>query len=381
MASGLLKHPGPNSGGRRDRESGVALLIALVTITLVTISVMQFTHTRQVDYRRTAHWMQAKQAGLYADDALEFAQVLLAADGGISSVDGLGEQWARFCVPDTLDHCPTDLPICALPPFHAYADEGGVDPSHLVALRIEDMSGRYNLNRLRTGHNVDVERDVARELFALSEVDPDLIGPIVDWIDADGELYRYGSGAEDPQYSETKPRYSPRNAELESLRELALVKGVEHDDLVRLQPNVATLPSDASKAVNINTAPRIVLRALAALDPAMADESLLGAILSERCTAPFESAADLNERVPGFPGRVNTDRWIRFDSSYFRLLATAKVDEVYQSIEALLHRTDQGIRIVYYLARRGAVIGGIDDSEAARSSDLDFLGTRRVGVF
>jgi len=368
-------------GRPRPNERGIALLIALLTITLVTVSVMQFTHSRQVDYRRTVHWLQAQQARLYADDSIEFARVLLLADRMIGGPDGLNEEWAKFCANEDPDACPDEFPKCVLPPLNSFAEDTESNDTHAVAMRIQDMSGRYNLNRLRRRHTVDLERDVARDLFAMSEVDPELIGPIVDWIDKDGELYRYGSGAEDPQYSETEPRYAPRNGELESLRELALVKGMSQADLVRLRPYVATLPSDASEAININTAPRTVLRALAAVDSAMADESLLTAILAERCKAPFVDAADLNERLPQFPSALNTDAWIRFDSSYFQLLATAKVDEVYQSIEALLHRTDQGIRVVYYLARRGAVIPGIDDSEAARTSDLDFLGTRRVGAF
>lgn len=366
---------------RQHAESGIALLIALIAITLVTISVMQFTHNRQVDYRRTAHWAQAKQAQLYADDSIEFARILLAVDRLTTPSDGFSDAWAQYCQPNTPDFCPSATRTCGLPPLEFFADPENSDPERSIALQIVDMTGRYNLNRLRRRHPTEVEREVARDLFILSEVNPDLIGPIVDWIDQDGELYRYGGGAEDPQYADTKPRYSPRNAELESLRELALLKGMTHDDLVRLRPNVATLPSDATEAININTAPRVVLRALRALDPAMGDESLIATILAERCSAPFGDRADLLKRIPEFPDLRNFDRWIRFDSSYFQLLATAKVDEVYQSIEALLHRTDQGIRVVYYLARRGPVIPGVDLSEPAPNGDLDFLGARRIGAF
>lgn len=365
----------------RGSERGIALLIALITITLVTISVMQFTHTRQVDYRRTAHWLQAKQAQLYANDSIEFARVLLAVDRFASATDGFTEMWGGFCQPRTPDYCPHEFALCPSAPLHDYLDGQDGDPETSVALLIDDMSGRYNLNRLRIKHGTDVERDVARDLFVLSGVDPDLIGPIVDWIDRDSALYRYGAGAEEPQYNETKPSYAPRNSPFESLRELALVKGVEHEDLVRLNPNIATLPPDAGNAININTAPRVLLRALRALDPAMGDESLIATIVAERCREPFTDATNLALRVPQFPQRVNTDDWIRFDSSYFRVLSTAKVDDVYQSTEALLHRTNQGIRVVYYLARRGPVIPGVDLSEPAPNGDLDFLGARRIGAF
>lgn len=373
---------------RRPSESGIALLIALVTITLVTISVMQFTQNRQVDYRRTAHWLQAKQAQLYADDSIAFARVVLTLDlisdrfrGANADAFTQSEIWSGFCQPMTPDYCPREFVLCPSPPLHDYVEGQDADPESSVALLIDDMSGRYNLNRLRIRSGIDVERAVARELFVLSGVDPDLIGPIVDWIDRDNELYRYGAGAEDPQYDETTPRYSPRNNELESLRELALVKGVKHEDLIRLRPHVATLPSDGGNAININTAPRVLLRALRALDPAMGDESLIAAIVAERCREPFTDATNLTLRIPQFPERINTPDWIRFSSNYFQVLSTAKVDEVYQSVEALLHRTDQGIRVVYYLARRGPVIPGVDLSEPAPRGELDFLGARRIGAF
>jgi type II secretory pathway component PulK len=361
----------------------MALLIALITITLVTISVMQFTHNRQVDYRRTAHWAQAHQAQLYADDSIPFAKLVLLFDRSRSSTDGYADIWAKFCLPDTPDVCASDLRICGMPPLEVYFGEGDEDLERAsIAIQIEDMSARYNLNRLRRGQNREIEREVVRDLFVMSEVDPDAIGPIADWIDDDVELYRYGAGAEDPQYAETKPRYSPRNGELESLRELALIKGMSHADIVRLRPNIATLPSDESEAINVNTATRVVLRALRAVDPAMGDESLISAILAERCREPFADPTDLTERVPGFPSRLaNDEDWIGFNSNHFQLLATARVDEVYQSIEALLHRTDDGIRVVYYLARRGAIIHGVDESQGAPPRELDFLGARRIGAF
>ncbi len=364
---------------RRPSERGIALLIAIVTVTLVTISVMQFTHGRQVDYRRTAHWIQARQAQLYADDAIEMARIVLAADRAADAIagggDGLTEEWStRFCAPRTAGSCSSvGLSFCPLPALD------GTD--NTVALRIEDMSGHYNLNRLRRRHNTEMEREVAIDLFSSVDVSPDLIGPLVDWIDRDGSLYRYGNGAEQPQYGDTKPPYGPRNDEFASFRELALVKGFKHDDLVKLRPFVDTLPSDAVESININTAPIPVLRALRAVDPIMADESLINAIAAERCLSPFTSTSDLANRVDGFPSRVNNDRWLRFESSYFRVLATARVDEVYQSVEALLHRTDQGIRVVYYLARRGAVIPGVDLSQESSTQGSDFLGTRRIGAF
>lgn len=363
---------------KRTDERGIALLIALVTVSLVTISVIQFTHSRQVDYRRAAHWVQARQAQLYADDATEVARILLAADRVTDAVtgegDGLTEDWAtRLCAPPPPRSCRTNFAYCPLPALD------GTDNS--IAVRIEDMSGLYNLNRLRRRHNTDVEREVLEDLFTMSDVSPDLIGPIVDWIDSDGSLYRYGAGAEAPQYGDTLPPYAPRNGELTSFRELALIKGVKHDDLVKLHPLVSVLPSDAVESININTAPIAVLRALRSLDSVMGDESLINAIVAERCVSPFKSADDLRARIPQFPTRVNTERWIRFESSYFRVLATARVDEVYQSIEALLHRTDQGIRVVYYLARRGAVIPGVDLSYEETAHGSDFLGARRIGAF
>jgi type II secretory pathway component PulK len=365
----------------------VALLIALVTITLVTISVMQFTHSSQVDYRRTAHWLQAKQAQLYADSAIELAKLVLARDRLTGDSDGLTDIWAAFCRPDGIDTCSgtgaasIPCPLPTLDDLEDTKDFESINPYRSIALRIEDVTGLYNLNRLRRRHTIEQERDVVRELFLLSEVDPDLIGPIVDWIDPDRSPYGYGVGAEEPQYSEITPPYAPRNASLRSFRELALVRGMDTRSLVRLHRNAVVLPDDEVESININTAPLTVLRALRGLDPGMGDETMLAQLLAERCREPFSNNEDLLARVPGFPRRVASDRWIHFSSSYFRVLASGAVDDVYQSAEALLHRTESGIRVVYYLARRGAVIPGVDMSVGTDPDDLDFTSTRRIGAF
>jgi general secretion pathway protein K len=371
----------------RRRQRGVALLIALVTITLVTISVMQFTHTRQVDFRRTTHWLQAKQAALYADFAVEVAKTVLMVDRATGATDGLGEQWADFCRPQRPDQCPSPYSPCAQAIPADLADLSDLDrleefdAYRAIALRIEDVTGLYNINRLRRRHTIEQERDVARELFLLSNVDPDLIGPIVDWTDADQSPYSYGPGAEEPQYSDLQPPYAPRNQSLQTTRELALIKGMTAVSLVRLARNVVALPEDAVRAININTAPLEVLRSLRALTPAMGDETMLAQLLAERCAVPFANAQDLVARVPAFPSQVATDNWISYGSDYFRVLATGQVDEVYQSVEALLNRTESGIRVVYYLARRGAIIPGVDMSVRTDPDDLDFISAKQIGAF
>ena len=50
-----MKRPGPGTAECRG-ERGVALLLALLTMVLLAVVVMEFTFSTQVSYRRAAMW-------------------------------------------------------------------------------------------------------------------------------------------------------------------------------------------------------------------------------------------------------------------------------------------------------------------------------------
>jgi type II secretory pathway component PulK len=323
--------------GRDGAQKGAALLVVLTTVALLTVVVMEFTFTVQVGHRRTAHWIKSRQTRLLAESGLLLAGRVLALDAALTKVDSLDEPWAL------------ELPEI---------DAAGAGT---LILRIEDETSRYNLNRLRTGSTGEIDR--AQRLFEGIGLDPALVAPIVDWVDADDLVLEFPAGAEEGHYRDLLPPYLPRNAPLRTLRELALVKGIGSKELITLA-RIANTLSLASRRVNINTAGPQVLRAL---HPRMDDDSLIERILEERRLRPFTTRADM-ARVEGL-NEIPIAPLVAFRSSRFRVRSTASNGGIFSSLEALVARSGLHTEVIYRLYRPGPIIRGVDTSAPTRLND------------
>ena len=378
----------------RQGERGVALLIAILAVSLLTVTLMEFTFTTQVGLRRTAHWRDARRAQLLAQSGVALVAEVLALDARIgatveenlaaaeaatgrpplelraATVDGLVPTWDRWagCVEPTPWTCNAHVePTCTVPLSLISALPGfgelGSNRDEDVSVRIQDEVGLYNLNRA-SRHPVQGEYDRVARLLALAGLDASLAGPIVDWVDPDIIPLSYPPGAEEAQYQSAERTTMPRNAPLRTFRELSLVMGVGPRELARLRGFATVLDIDVDH-VNVNTAPLPVLQSLVP----DADEAALLALHTERCVRPFVDADDLLTRVPEI-GRSGIQPLLCFKSDRFRVRATARVGEVFQSVEVVLKRTGDKTSVEYFLSQPGPNIVGIDSSEAPSFDEL-----------
>src|SRR5262249_39829710 len=145
--------------------------------------------------------------------------------------------------------------------------------------RISDEEGRLNLNarqpgaleRLLTALDIDKqERDV-------------IVDSIEDWRDPN-DLARI-NGAESDYYLQQPVPYRPRNGNIQDVAELQQIKGITpslyygHDDKPGLV-DLLTVRSRAGGGVNINTAPKLILKALGLSD------AEIGNIVQARAAKP-----------------------------------------------------------------------------------------------
>ncbi len=357
----------------KQRQRGVALLIAIMTVALLTIVTIQFTHTTQVDYRRTAHWSQARQAQLLAESGLAMAAEVLARAPLLHAAqfqrrklaDGLNELWAQRCEEPGPEVCPNNLSrSCTVDMFE----------DTLLAVQIDDETGLYNLNRMVTAGAS--ERQRLGRLLAAAGLGPQLLESISSWTQRSSRGLTFTHSAHSSYPKRGEVRFPGRGGPLTSFRELALLPGVGVKELVALRRLTTALPADAVR-VNINTAPLAVLRAL---DAELDDEVLLAKLHRARCARPLENIEDLRKAI-GLDGPASFDGLITFRSEYFRVRATAAVGDVFQSVEALLHRpypsdfassnrTEWDIGIIYHLVRRGPNIPDIDTSAVTSLADI-----------
>jgi general secretion pathway protein K len=330
--------------GRRG-ERGVALLLALLTMVLMTVVVIEFTTSSQVEYRRSAMWVAGRRAAAVADSGVMLAGEVLHADFQLGMTDSFQDIWAR-----------------ELPPIETGAG--------LLTVRIEDEQGKINLNNLGAGTRTRV-RDQIESLFDKLGLDRTLVSPLADWIDSNHEPESGPLGAEDAWYASVKPPYAPRNGPLRSYAELALVRGFTPAILTKLRHFVSVLPETTTK-VNVNTASAEVLRSI---DPKMDDESLVEKLIAARTAVPFTSSDGLRttgglEAIP----KADLDRLFSFSSDWFRVRSTGAAGDAMRSSEALLHRDNGVSTIVYLLPRRGPNIVGVDGSAPTGITDAALAG-------
>jgi general secretion pathway protein K len=276
---------------RSSRQTGVALLTALLITSLATVAAVAMAARQQLDIRRTGNVLDTDQAFLFALGVESWAKEILARDRRSNEVDHPKEDWATILPPITV--------------------EGAV-----VAGRIEDLQGRFNLNNLVDGDGKASEEDIARfrRLLAALDLDEGLADAVVDWIDTDLDP-RFPNGAEDSTYLGLSPPYRTANTLMESPSELLLVNGFTREIYAVLAPYVETLP--VRTLININTASAPVLMSLAE----GITESDATQLINERGDKGYQTVDDFLAH-PLLKERRQKINNIAVASSYFMIYAT-----------------------------------------------------------
>jgi len=301
----------------RTREDGIALLVVLLTITLLTVVVVEFTYSSQVETHLALSGRNALQATYLARSGVNIAEAILLRDAQINPTDSEQDLWARPLPP---------LPV----------GDG------TVALRVRDEARALNVNDLVSGGFVREERRLVFErLFDLLGVDQRVLAAIVDWIDPDQEPWVSPVGAEQPYYLGLTPPVEVRNGPLVTLRELLLVRGITPSLLARLDGFVTVLPPQGRLRVNVNTAPPEVLYALSAA--LTAEPGIVDRLLAARREKPFSSPSELRD-IPGLAEALGSglDEFIDTKSACFRIEAVGAVNDVARGILTTVKRETQG---------------------------------------
>jgi general secretion pathway protein K len=293
----------------RRQETGAALVTVLLAVTLLTVVVVEFTYSAQVDHHLTHNGLKALQARYLARSGVNLAMLVLKKDTQNSAIDSLGDDWAR-----------------ALPPLPA--GEG------TVLVRVSDEQGKLNLNALRnTNGTINGRwREVAERLFELRGLEISLLDPLLDWLD--GDDFPEPRGAENSHYRTLTPPYAPRNSFLITLGELGQIEGLTAALRARLNEVTTVLPTNSSK-INVNTAPSEVVTALF---PSV-DQETLEQFLRTRVETPLRGPSDLRERL-GLNSRSPVDTLMLTDvrSEFFAIHALATVAPVSQGVTVLVQR-------------------------------------------
>lgn len=247
---------------RRRRQTGAALLTAMVIVTLVATlaaaMVWQQWRAVQVEAGERARL----QAAWILGGAIDWARLILREDTRTGSADSLDEPWA------------TPLAETPLATFLA-ADKDHTDdaPEAFLSGVISDAQARYNLRNLLD----DAGKLLPAEVAALQRL-CDAAGVAASVADSlAGGFARASAGAEDA------PLLPRTVAQLGWL-------GLDAQTVRQLSPYLVLLP--VRTPVNLNTAPKEVIAAAAGIDAADAAR-----LVQQRQQAPFKSVPDAKKHL------------------------------------------------------------------------------------
>ncbi|RKZ51786.1 MAG: general secretion pathway protein GspK [Candidatus Parabeggiatoa sp. nov. 3] len=295
-------------------QHGVALITALLVVTLATITAVSMTTRQQLDIRRTANVLNGEQAYLYALGAESWVKRILLRDAKHNRIDSFKDVWAMPLPP---------LPI----------------PGGTVEGQIEDLQGRFNLNNLVEKGQASVEdMRFFERLLRILELPPQLAQVVVDWIDNDLEA-QMPDGAEDNTYLTKTPAYRTSNTLFSSPSEIRLLAGFDNDSYQKLLPYISTLPTRTP--INVNTAPLPVLMALAQ-GLSETDASIL---IADREKKPFESTENfiVHNALAGLKIEAKN---LSVVSAYFLLTAQVQIERARAQLSSVLYREANKIKII-----------------------------------
>jgi general secretion pathway protein K len=227
----------------RQKQRGVALIIALILVALATILATKLSFDGFLELRRTTGVLAAEQALHFGMGAEALAADVLIQDLQTSAqYTTLAGSWAQATqpLPITPDSNPEGEPIGTM--------QGA----------LEDMQGRFNLNSLaRLGTDGVTEDPLPlqqfQRLLVSVGVEPKWAGLARDWIDQDDNVGN-PDGAEDSVYTSQTPPYRTGNFPMISPSELMNLPGFGADRYRKIAPYVTALPS-ANTEINLCTAP------------------------------------------------------------------------------------------------------------------------------
>lgn len=316
----------------RRGNRGMALLIVLVVVAMLTALLSDLAFSTLVDMRLTETFRDSTRAYYLAKGGINAGRMILQAD--TNSYDTLNELWSRGVV---------NYPV---------ADGSS------ISIQIEDQDGKLAINGMVSGNNpqvITIDR-FYRFLVAMDlgdRGDPaELTAALIDWLDTGGdpytEIHTDGqsipvAGAEDVYYQDLKEPYHCKNGPLETLEELSLVKGFTPEIVKLISPHLAI---NKTVKINVNTASAEVLMSL----DLQISREVAQTIIDYRETEPIKTVAQLEDVIaPQFYAVLKTLanlEQLGTTSRGYRIESSALINDGSRRLVADIDK--QGNKLLYF---------------------------------
>ncbi len=386
----------------RSSRAGVALLMVLSAIMLLTILVTEIAHSATVRIKLAAHHRDEVRAEMLAETGIQLYRLILMASKQLGRNPMIMEYGAMMGVnADTLWQMVPFINTGLMRMVFVSGGDMDEDDAARMALaglseeeRDDSREGRRNfldfdgdfsasiqdesrfiyVGKLQAASFADLlELPAAQEiqgLMAKEEVNDyfyrenidkmEIIGNLVDWTDAD-DMRLYEGGDEETLYANLDSPYKPKNAPFDSIQEIRLVDGWHLDGVWERLGRHLTIYGQGK--INVNTAHRPVMRAiLAAFIDGYTSEQYIDTILDLLMAARgtplseggvhFSSAQSFKgwvERELGVTLKDTVLQAVTTESEVFRVEAAGEVGDSRVEIKAIIDYSRNPIgQIVYW---------------------------------
>lgn len=218
----------------RKKNTGVALITALLIVSLATLATVSLTASHQLDLRRSLTTHDLSQARMYGRSLEALASELVTT---LRENADLADKLAR---------------TCQTPPLQL--EMGGFQ----VHARLKDLHCRLNLNNLLNPEDEATEAAFIRLVDALRRRHDDIalepqtvINALRDWRNPE---------VDDDWYTRQSPPYRSANQPLFMTSELLLIRGMNLTAYRHLEPYVTALPQ-SDTALNEASLPPLLREA------------------------------------------------------------------------------------------------------------------------
>jgi len=320
------------------KHSGVALITALLVVSLATILAVSLVDHLYYDIRRTENILRLDQAQLYNTNAIEFGMGLLKLDFDLNNKYDSLEEYSEAN--------EQIFPIT-----------GGQ-----ISAMILDLQSCFNLNRLsRTSPAFANSRTAYIRLLAQLGVEANqhnlLADSLVDWLDTDdiSEI----NGAEFDYYIGLEKPYRSANSLLVSPSELRLVKGYTQEVIDLIEDHICVLPN-INTAINVNTASPEMLESVKGLsghgEQIIKDRDATAETTED--DAPFTRVEDFETYVKNTLKVKPEDfdaKQVQVYSEYFLLKSTTYIGAGDITLFSIIYRDQSDGKTQVILQSRGAL--------------------------
>ncbi|HVL76420.1 MAG TPA: type II secretion system minor pseudopilin GspK [Noviherbaspirillum sp.] len=299
----------------RQSQRGVAIVTALLLTTLAVTIVGSLFWQQQVQVRSIENQRMQLQKQWILRGALDWAQLILRADGAMTAEDHLGEPWAVPLAETRLDE---------------YVDNPRANPEASDAVlsgSIVDAQSRFNLNNLAANGTINPQELAAfRRLLVNLGLNAGLAQAAADLVAA-GQRAPGGQGAAGGQQAA-----GGAQMRVEHVDDLLAAPGFTPDIVARLSEFVVVLPD--LRAINVNTAPAEVLSArIERLS--MSDAA---ALVAARENAWFRSTNEFVDRLRQMGMGGAAVQHIDVRTEYFLINGHVRMSRAAMDMQALIRR-------------------------------------------